>query len=134
MLNLLIKDIDNVVLDKGESTRPFNGSVETLKYYRHPYFVIGADSLSFITTWIEAKKLIRQNKFIVFNRPGYNIDEIFNKDRLLSFYRHHFIVVNYELGDASSSEFKKTFDKKLLTKEVYDYILDNELYKEDKDV
>lgn len=134
MLNLLIKDIDNVVLDKGESTRPFNGSVETLKYYRHPYFVIGADSLSFITTWIEAKKLIRQNKFIVFNRPGYNIDEIFKKDRLLSFYRHHFIVVNYELGDASSSEFKKTFDKKLLTKEVYDYILDNELYKEDKDV
>ena len=134
MLNLLVKDVNNVIIDKGESTRPFKGSVETLKYYHHPYFVIGADSLSFITTWIDAKKLIRQNKFIVFNRPGYNIDEIFKSDRLLALYRHHFIIVNYELGNASSTEFKKTFNDKLLTKEVYDYIVENELYKEDKDV
>ena len=134
MLNLLVKDVNSVIIDKGESTRPFKGSVETLKYYHHPYFVIGADSLSFITTWIDAKKLIRQNKFIVFNRPGYNIDEIFKSDRLLALYRHHFIIVNYELGNASSTEFKKTFNDKLLTKEVYDYIVENELYKEDKDV
>ena len=134
MLNLLVKDLNNVVIDEGESTRPFKGSVETLKYYHHPYFVIGADSLSFITTWIDAKKLIRQNKFIVFNRPGYNIDEIFKNNRLLTLYRHHFIIVNYELGNASSTEFKKTFNNKLLTKEVYDYIVENELYKEDKDV
>ena len=109
MLNLLIKDMQNITIDKGEQTRSFKGSVETLKAYNHPWFVIGADSLSFISTWIEAKKLIKQNRFIVLNRQGFNIDEIFVNDKLLSSYRDHFLVIDYELGDISSSNFRKTY-------------------------
>lgn len=130
MLNLLIKDMKNVTIDKGEQTRTFKGSVETLKHYNHPWFVIGADSLAFISTWIEAKKLIKQNRFIVLNRPGFNTDKIFENDKLLSTYKNHFIVVNYELGDISSSDFRKTHDETLLTKEVAEYIKLNNLYKE----
>lgn len=130
MLNLLIKDIKNVTIDKGEQNRTFKGSVETLKHYNHPWFVIGADSLAFISTWIEAKKLIKQNHFIVLNRPGFNVEEIFKNDKLLSTYKNHFIVVNYELGDISSSNFRETFDETLVTKEVFEYIKENNLYKE----
>ena len=132
MLNLLIKDMNKVTIDKGEQTRTFKGSVETLKHYNHPWFVIGADSLAYISTWIEAKKLIKQNHFIVLNRPGFDVDEIFKNDKLLDTYKNHFIVINYELGDISSSEFKKTFDETLVTKEVFEYITKNNLYKEEQ--
>lgn len=133
MLKLLTKDLKNVHIDEGEQKRTFKGSVETLKAYNHPWFVIGADSLAFISTWIEAKKLIKQNRFIVLNRPGYNVEEIFENDKLLSGNRQRFIVINYELGDISSSAFRKTYDKTLLTKEVFNYIQQNNLYKEVKD-
>ena len=132
MLNLLIKDMNKVTIDKGEQTRTFKGSVETLKHYNHPWFVIGADSLAYISTWIEAKKLIKQNHFIVLNRPGFDVDEIFKNDKLLDTYKNHFIVINYELGDISSSEFKKTYDETLVTKEVFEYITKNNLYKEEQ--
>lgn len=130
MLKLLTKDIKNVELVCSEKNRIFKGSVETLKEFNHPWFVIGADSLAYITTWIEAKKLIKQNHFIVINRPGYNVNEIFENNKTLSLYRNHFLVIDYEVGEISSSDFRKKFDKKLLTKEVYDYIVENELYKE----
>lgn len=130
MLNILTKDLKNITIDKGEQNRTFKGSVETLKHYNHPWFVIGADSLAFISTWIEAKKLIKQNRFIVLNRPGFDVNEIFEKDKLLSTYRNHFIIINYELGDISSSDFRKTLDETLVTKEVFEYIKQNNLYKE----
>ena len=130
MLNILNKDLKNITIDKGEQNRTFKGSVETLKHYNHPWFVIGADSLAFISTWIEAKKLIKQNRFIVLNRPGFDVNEIFEKDKLLSSYRNHFIIINYELGDISSSDFRKTLDETLVTKEVFEYIKQNNLYKE----
>ena len=130
MLKLLTKDLKNVRIDKGEQNRPFKGSVETLKAYNHPWFVIGADSLAFISTWIEAKKLVKQNRFIVLNRQGFNVEEIFQNDKLLTTYKDHFIVIDYELGDISSSSFRKTYDDTLLTIEVFNYINQNNLYKE----
>lgn len=132
MLNLLIKDLKNITIDKGEQTRTFKGSIETLKHYHHPWFVIGADSLAFLPTWIEAKKLIKQNRFIVLNRPGFNVDEIFENDKILNTYRNNFVTIDYELGDISSSNFRKTHDATLVTKEVFNYIEQNNLYKEEQ--
>lgn len=132
MLKLLIKNISNVELITSEKNREFKGSVETLKEYNHPWFVIGADSLSFITTWIDAKKLIKQNNFIVLNRSGFNIEEIFKSNKLLNNYRNRFLIVDYEIGDISSSDFRNTFNQNLLPNEIYDYIIKNNLYKENQ--
>ncbi|MBQ8293173.1 MAG: FAD-dependent oxidoreductase [Bacilli bacterium] len=133
MLKLMTKDLKNIEIITSEQNKAFKGSVETLKEYNHPWFVIGADSLAYITTWIDAKKLIRQNRFIVLNREGFDIDSIFQNDRLLTLYRHHFTIIDFELGDVSSSNFRSTFDESLVTKEVYNYIINNNLYKEDQD-
>lgn len=132
MLELLTKNIKNIEIVTSEKNRQFKGSVEILKEFDHPWFVIGADSLAYLSTWIEAKKLIKQNHFLVLSRFGYNIDEIFENDKLLATYRSHFLVLEYELGNISSSDFRKTFNKNLLPEEVYEYIINNNLYKEDK--
>ncbi len=131
MLKIMTKNLKNVKIIETENNKEFKGSVETLKDFDHPWFVMGADSLAFISTWINAKKLVKQNNFIVFNRPGYNIEEIFEHDKLLSTYRSHFVVIDNEFGNISSSTFRKTQDKNMLTEEVYNYIIKEGLYEEE---
>ena len=42
-------------------------------------------------------------------------------------YRNNFLVIDIDY-DISSSKFRETLDKTLIPSEVYDYIVENELY------
>ena len=39
-----------------------------------------------------------------------------------------FEIVDFNVSNVSSTEFRKSINDKIVTKEVYDYIIKNELY------
>ena len=131
MVELLVKGLDNVEVSDFELKQndKYLGTADTLSKLNHPYFVMGADALSKIMTWINPENLIKDNQFIVFPRDNIDLEEVINNNDLLKKYKNHFeIIDDFKEIDCSSTSFRQLKDKNLLTKEVYEYIKDNNLY------
>ena len=131
MTKLLVKGLGRrvrVSAYEGKAHK-FNGTYHTLIHFKHPYFVIGADSLAKISEWIEAEKLISENRFIVIPRQNYNIEDIMKQDILIK-YKDHFIIENDFLeNDISSTTYRNEKRHDLITKEVANYIEKKGLYR-----
>jgi len=89
------------------------------------YYVIGSDNLINLDKWIDYKNLLRDFKFIVFNRHNLDLMDII-LDKYPEF-KDNFLVIEIDY-DISSSEFRETKNKDLIPEEVYNYILENDLY------
>ena len=134
MLKLIIEKLDdNVSISSYElENDSYKGTYYTLKHFNNPYFVIGADSLETLPTWINGKKLIEENKFIVFPRSGYNVNEIINKNQVLLDNYNHFVIIDeneFSKTDVSSSAFRYENDESVLIEEVKEYIKLKGLYR-----
>ena len=131
MTKLLVKDLGKrVEVSKYEGKEhEFSGTYYTLIHYKHPYFVIGADSLKNLPSWIEGKKLIEENHFIVFPRKGYDINEILKLDIIKDNINNFIIESSFDENDISSSIFRSLKDEKVLTEEVKNYIKKKGLYR-----
>ena len=118
---------DRIEISNYEQTLDkYYGTYYTLKYFDHPLFVIGADSLNTINQWINYPSVVKENKFIVFPRDGINIFD----NKVYKKYKDHFIICDdFKEFNVSSTEFRKTKDAKVVTKEVLKYIDENNLYK-----
>ncbi|MEC9490382.1 MAG: nicotinate-nucleotide adenylyltransferase, partial [Halanaerobiales bacterium] len=55
------------------------------------FFIIGADSLAEIFKWKEPEFLLSETKFIVFNRPGYDFEEILSQQKFQPYLNNIFI-------------------------------------------
>lgn len=121
--NFTISEYENS-LDK------YYGTYYTLEHFNHPYFVIGDDQLVNIDKWINFPKVLEDNNFIIIPRNNENILEYIKENEVLSLYQNHFIVMdNFKpIPSISSTNFRKSKDKKYVTKEVYEYIIKNKLY------
>ena len=130
MTKLLVKDLKNVyVSDYEGKEHQFSGTYYTLKYFNHPLFVIGADSLANLKNWIRGIDLIKENNFIVFPRKNYDLKLIF-EDEILKEYKDHFIIIDdYIEDDVSSTSYRNYKDELLLTEEVKEYIKKKGLYR-----
>ena len=131
MVELLVKGIPNIEVSNFELVQndKYLGTADTLAKLNHPFFVMGADALRKIDTWINPENLIKDNHFLVFPRDGINILEIIDASPLLSKYRDHFVVIDdFKEINCSSTAFRIDKDYKLVTKEVLDYIKQNHLY------
>ena len=91
-------------------------------------FVIGADNLPYLHTWIMAESLLSEFKIIVLNRQS-DIDAIIEQDDILKKHRHNLIVFNDFDNQISSTNFRETFDPTMVDQAVYDYIKEHQLYK-----
>lgn len=132
MLELLITDFkkSDILIMGLENCRTFKGSIQTLRDLNHPLFAMGSDSLYNIESWINWKTLILENDFIVFSR-NHEVKEIANyleNHYYLRQYQDHFSILPLDLPNVSSTEFRKSFDKKIVTPAIYDYIIKNHLY------
>jgi nicotinate-nucleotide adenylyltransferase len=74
-------EVSSVELDRGGRSY----SVETLRHFKATYgegtplyFLIGADMLMELTTWKNIDEILGLCRFIVVNRPGYDISKILN--------------------------------------------------------
>lgn len=98
------------------------------------YFIVGADCLMQINTWKNVKSILSNCKFIVFNRPGYNLCDILKwKSIVEENYKEKVEFLNIPIVDISSTNIKEMMRGGqevyyLLPPKVYEYIKDNHLY------
>lgn len=128
MLNEMIKYLPNVKVLELENDKEFMGTYHTLRILKHPTFVLGADCIPKLHLWKHFDELMEENNFIVFNRGESEIKNMLNDNIHLSKYLNKFEIVDLKVADVSSTEFRNTLNKDLVSEEVYDYIIKNELY------
>lgn len=87
------------------------------------FFIMGLDNYANIDKWRAANKLIKNHKFIVFKRNNINIQ---NDDENIHFLD---IDLNISSTDVRNKIKKEESLENLLTKEIIEYIHENELYK-----
>jgi nicotinate-nucleotide adenylyltransferase len=109
-------------------------SYQTLDYFNslYPeddiYMVIGSDSLLDLPTWKNIDYMASRYKFIVVKRPGFGVNKNVK-------YLERCVFIDEETENISSMEIRrlvKESHKKaasLLDKKVYNYIIENGLYK-----
>ncbi len=132
MLDIMTKDLDVIISDLECETSDFEGTYHTLKklgeQYDNIYFVMGADNLLKMNTWIKAELLVSEFHFIVLERDYVDLDlEI---QRLFPKYYNNFVIVPYQ-SSISSSQIRNNLEinKDFLEEEIYEYIIKNNLYK-----
>ncbi len=129
MLELVFSHIISDV----ENTSEYKGTINTLdtlsKKYSDLYFVMGADNLIEIKSWINYQELINKYHFIIITRNSLDVIKYIN-DNLYE-YREKFKFISLDF-DVSSSKIRNNILKyrDMLNTKVYDYILKNNLYKE----
>ena len=91
---------------------------------------MGDDSLISLKSWINFIDLLEENSFLVFTR-NHEIDELITlikKDEILKSYLNKFEFIKIDFPNVSSSKFRETKNPSFVTKEVYQYIVENNLY------
>ena len=128
MLNLMTQNLPNVKILELENEQEFLGTYHTLRVLNHLTFVLGADCISKLHLWKHFNELMEENKFIVFNRGDSEVLSLINSNENVNKYVDKFEIVDLIVPNVSSTEFRKTLNKDIVTDEVYDYIIKNELY------
>ncbi|MCK5388710.1 MAG: nicotinate (nicotinamide) nucleotide adenylyltransferase [Candidatus Izimaplasma sp.] len=97
-------------------------------------FVVGADNLLNMHKWINIEGILSEFKIIVLGRNGINIEQALNTNPVLKKHYNSFIILKDFMIDISSTSFRETFSETQVNKEVYQYIIDNNLYRGEKNV
>jgi len=140
MLQLAIKEKKNVSISDIEiNDSNFLGTYQSLirisdNYEDEVMFVVGADNLTDMDKWINIHGILSEFKIIVLWRFGLDIDHLIESNPVLRRHRNSFIVFKDFQIDISSTGFRETFDPKVVPSEVYQYIVDHELYRGEEDV
>ncbi len=134
MLKLMADDLDKAeVSDIEMQDEQYLGTYEALKRLQkegeRTAFVLGADHLRHLKRWIEAEKLVSEFYLIVLNRGGENLKEIIEQDDFLRKHEASFLLFPDFHIDVSASAFRNSRDKNIVVEKVYEYIVENGLYK-----
>lgn len=99
------------------------------------FFIMGADNLASISSWTKGEELIKENKFIVMARQGFNMLEIIAKDPILRNYEMDtFDLLHKGLHmEISSTYIREEFSvggdpEFLLPDACYRYCIEHNLY------
>lgn len=91
MLDLITKDSGNMfVSDVEVHSDKHMTTIDTLNTLQSQYkdnllyFLMGADNLSYFSTWNNSESILKQYKLLVLNREGYCVEDIVSNDSLLS--------------------------------------------------
>jgi nicotinate-nucleotide adenylyltransferase len=140
MLELAIKERDNVSINMIEiSDSDFLGTYQSLlriadRYQDDVYFVVGADNLIGMENWINIEGILSEFNIIVLGRDNIDPQKAIVRNSVLKRHLSSFIIFEDFEMKMSSTGFRKSFDKSLVDIEVYDYIIENELYRGEEDV
>lgn len=128
MIHLL--DASLQIIDVEQHT-PFKGTLNTLKYLEKIHknkvgFVIGADQLETIHTWISYETLLKNHEMLIMKRPHYDMSKY---EHLLKTHHATYRVIDLNL-DVSSTSFRTQKNEHVLNKNVLKYIQKHHLYEE----
>lgn len=111
---------------------------ETLEYLKNDdnelYFITGADCLLTIEKWEKPKDILRLSKFVVFNRGGYDKEEVLKeKEKIEEKYntKIQFLdIINLEISSSMIRDRIKNKNRVdfFISKEVLDIIYKNNFY------
>jgi len=99
------------------------------------YFISGVDCLMELATWKNIDRIFNSCTLVVFNRPGFNMNDILReKEKNEKIYGIKIIFIDLPLLDISSREIKKKIKEGeradyLMPQGVYDTIIKLGLYK-----
>lgn len=131
MLELLVSSFEASITISDYEARQirFTGTIETLRHFNHPLFVIGCDQLLGLEGWIAYPNVVEENRFLVFPRHGIDAQMYIDHHPILCKYRSHFeVVTDFEAINVSSSEYRESHDASQLTPEIMNYITEHHLY------
>jgi len=140
MLNIAIKGLEKVRISKLEiDDTDYLGTYQSLIRLSDNNdceisFVIGADNLYNMHKWINIEGILSEFKIIVLGRNKIDIETAIDSNLILKKHRNSFIVLNDFIVNISSTGFRSTFDKTQVDEQVYEYIIENGLYRGDEDV
>ena len=110
MLHIMMPDV--IISDIEEKSDVYLGTINTLDIlsndYDDLYFVMGADNILDIKSWINYQELIKKYKLIIMTRDGINIIDFINNE--LNEYKDHFKIININY-DISSTKIRDDIDK-----------------------
>lgn len=134
MLQIMFKNVQNVIVSNYENKKRLVYSYETLDYYQNIYkddeifFVCGVDNIMTIQSWQNYEYILNKYKVIVVNRlgVGYNLN-------ILDRYNDSIHFVDFHLPLMSSTFIRENIaniDKinYILPHNVLQYIISNNLY------
>lgn len=123
LLNKVAKYEKNIFICKEEiNSKSINYTYETMLKLIDKnkdcefYFLIGADQLNLLNKWYEIDKLSKIVRFIVVNRPNYEL----NKENII---KYNCKLIDYCGPDISSTEFKETLNLNLIPPYLHDNII-----------
>lgn len=90
-------------------------------------FLIGSDNLEQLDKWIDPEKILNEFGLVVLNR-GTDLNEIIDSSKLLKKYKQNIVVIEDFDEDVSSTMFRTDLDFDLVSEEVKQYIIENDLY------
>lgn len=139
MLNLMCKDNKSLEVSNYELKDKVVYTYQTLNYFKKKYkddeiyFICGTDNLSYIDKWKKGNYILSNYKVLVIERESNDIKELLEKYKE---YKDNIIGANIKKSKVSSTKIRKMIYNnkrvnKYLDKEVYLYIKNNNLYKED---
>ncbi len=116
--------------------RTFLGTVHTLdelqKTIDHPLtYVLGADHLAQMHTWIESERLLQSYRFIVFNRGRQALKERLKNDPFLQRYTDRFICIEDVDFPEASRVYRQTLDANVLSSRIATYVQTHRLYEKE---
>jgi len=107
-------EVSNIELDSPK--QPY--TIETLKTLQKQnpekeiYFILGTDNLKELHTWYKAEELLKKFKILVLKRDNDNIEEIIEKNSLLSKYRNQLVnLKSIKTIDLSASHVREKIQK-----------------------
>jgi len=140
MLELALESRKNVSVSQMEmADNDFLGTYQSLIRIADStqddiYFVVGADNLHGMEKWINIEGILSEFKIIVLGRNKIDAKSLILSNNVLKRHLSSFIIFEDFNINISSTNFRKTFDKDDVPEKVYEYIVDNELYRGDDDV
>jgi len=141
MLKLSIKHIKYIEISDIEiKSIDLLKTIDSLNIIQSQYsndeiaFLIGADKLHEIPFWKDAKELIENYHFFIIPKDQIDINGLILIDPFLKSYKNNFTIVNgIPASNISSTRvrnvlYQNKYPKRLINKQVYKYIIQNQLY------
>lgn len=137
MVKLMIEKYNKLSLTDIGNKDLYQYTYQVLDYFKsiktnsNIYFICGTDNLKELDTWRNYEYILENYKLLVIRRNNDNIDEILKKYEK---YRNNIIIANIESKVLSSTDIRinlrENKREENLSIDVYNYIKENNLYKE----
>ena len=134
-----IKNYEDFEISKYEVEKEgYSYTFETLKHFKAKdnelYFITGADCLMDIEKWKNPEEIFRLSRFVVFNRAGYNEENLkIQKNKIEEKFNTNIDFLDIIDLEISSSMIRERINEGtrvdfVLSKEVLSYIQENNIY------